>query len=467
MKSILFNEWKNLLITPGMQIAAFVLMAALGFTAWAGLEEYRVVAQMEGEAKIHLRQQWESMGPSNPHSAAHFGTYVFKKNHALTAFDEGANSYVGRTLYLEGHRQNELVQSDAAQGDVLSRFGKLRPALILQIILPLLLLLFAFQSVRSERDADRLRLLLVQGVSYSKLLYGKLWSLWIPGMGFVLLTLGIQMGLLGFSGPLVGRALLLAFGYGLFYWIVIALALWLSSKTVKSYTALSWLLGIWIVWVIFYPKVTYSVAGILYPLPDRVEFSASMKEDRSALLDGHNPEEEALKVLEDSVLHAYGVTSKEELPINFDGLLMQADEEFGNQVWDKHFGELYDQMQKQKSLVQWASLPNPFGNLQSLSMGAAGTDNFHQVDFLREAEDYRRIFIRTLNERHAYGGSKTGDWGYKEDQEFFNSIADFQYAEPSFPDLIRQQTPSLILLLVWIGLLAIGIYRVQPKLSAL
>ena len=92
MKSILFNEWKNLLITPGMQIAAFVLMAALGFTAWAGLEEYRVVAQMEGEAKIHLRQQWESMGPSNPHSAAHFGTYVFKKNHALTAFDEGANS---------------------------------------------------------------------------------------------------------------------------------------------------------------------------------------------------------------------------------------------------------------------------------------------------------------------------------------------------------------------------------------
>jgi ABC-2 type transport system permease protein len=467
MKSILFNEWKNLLSTPGMQIAAFVLMAALGFTAWAGLEEYRVVAQMEGEAKTHLRQQWESMGPSNPHSAAHFGTYVFKKNHALTAFDEGANSYVGRTLYLEGHRQNELVQSDAAQGDVLSRFGKLRPALILQIILPLLLLLFAFQSVRSERDADRLRLLLVQGVSYSKLLYGKLWSLWIPGMGFVLLTLGIQMGLLGFSGPLVGRALLLAVGYGLFYWIVIALALWLSSKTVKSYTALSWLLGIWIVWVIFYPKVTYSVAGILYPLPDRVEFSVSMKEDRSALLDGHNPEEEALKVLEDSVLNAYGVTSKEELPINFDGLLMQADEEFGNRVWDKHFGELYDQMQKQKSLVQWASLPNPFGNLQSLSMGAAGTDNFHQVDFLREAEDYRRVFIRTLNERHAYGGSKTGDWGYKEDQEFFNSIADFQYAEPSFPDLIRQQTPSLILLLVWIGLLAIGIFRVQPKLSAL
>ena len=467
MKSILFNEWKNLLSTPGMQIAAFVLMAALGFTAWAGLEEYRVVAQMEGEAKIHLRQQWESMGPNNPHSAAHFGTYVFKKNHALTAFDEGANSYVGRTLYLECHRQNELVQSDAAQGDVLSRFGKLRPALILQIILPLLLLLFAFQSVRSERDSDRLRLLLVQGVSYSKLLYGKLWSLWIPGMGFVLLTLGIQMGLLGFSGPLVGRALLLAVGYGLFYWIVIALALWLSSKTVKSYTALSWLLGIWIVWVIFYPKVTYSVAGILYPLPDRVEFSASMKEDRSALLDGHNPEEEALKVLEDSVLNAYGVTSKEELPINFDGLLMQADEEFGNRVWDKHFGELYDQMQKQKSLVQWASLPNPFGNLQSLSMGAAGTDNFHQVDFLREAEDYRRVFIRTLNERHAYGGSKTGDWGYKEDQEFFNSIADFQYAEPSFPDLIRQQTPSLILLLVWIGLLAIGIFRVQPKLSAL
>ncbi|GMQ26873.1 DUF3526 domain-containing protein [Algoriphagus sp. oki45] len=467
MKSILSTEWKNLLRTPGMVFVLLVLAAALGFTAWAGLEEYRVVARMESEAKTHLRQQWESMGPSNPHSAAHYGTYVFKKNHALTAFDEGVNGYVGRTLYLEGHRQNELVQSDAAQGDLLSRFGKLRPALILQIILPLLLLLFAFQSVRGERDADRLRLLLVQGVPYSQILYGKLWSLWIPGMGYVLLTLGIQMGLLGFSTPLLARAFLLILGYGLFYWIVIGLALWLSSKTTKSYTALSWLLGIWIVWVIFYPKVTYSVAGILYPLPDRVGFAESMKADRSALLDGHNPEEEALKSLEDSVLQAYGVTSKEDLPINFDGLLMQADEEFGNQVWDKHFGELYEQMQKQKSWVQWASLPNPFGNLQSLSMGAAGTDNFHQVDFLQEAEDYRRVFIRTLNERHAYGGSRTGDWGYKEDQAFFNSIADFQYTEPSFSDLIRQQIPSLLLLFAWIGLLAVGIVRVQPKISAL
>ena len=51
---------------------------------------------------------------------------------------------------------------------------------------------------------------------------------------------------------------------------------------------------------------------------------------------------------------------------------------------------------------------------------------------MQEAESYRRVFIRTLNERHAYGGSRTGDWGYKEDQEFFNSIADFQYAEPPF-----------------------------------
>ena len=48
---------------------------------------------------------------------------------------------------------------------------------------------------------------------------------------------------------------------------------------------------------------------------------------------------------------------------------MQADEEYGNKVWDKHFGKLYDQLKSQKQKYQISGFLNPFSSLQNLSMG--------------------------------------------------------------------------------------------------
>ena len=46
-------------------------------------------------------------------------------------------------------------------------------------------------------------------------------------------------------------------------------------------------------------------------------------------------------MLKEEYLVKYNVDSLSQLPINFDGIVMQADEEYGNQVWDKHFGNNY------------------------------------------------------------------------------------------------------------------------------
>ena len=60
---------------------------------------------------------------------------------------------------------------------------------------------------------------------------------------------------------------------------------------------------------------------------------------------------------------------------------MQEDEEHGNIVWDKHFGNNYSIFMKQKYLYQISSLINPFASLQSLSMGFCGTDMVHHLHF--------------------------------------------------------------------------------------
>ena len=43
---------------------------------------------------------------------------------------------------------------------------------------------------------------------------------------------------------------------------------------------------------------------------------------------------------------------------------MQEDEEYGNMVWDKHFGDLYSQLEKQKSNYQLSGFINPFASFK-------------------------------------------------------------------------------------------------------
>ena len=129
---------------------------------------------------------------------------------------------------------------------------------------------------------------------------------------------------------------------------------------------------------------------------------------------------------------------------------MQADEEYGNEVWDKHYGKLFKTLELQKRSYQLSGLINPFASLQSLSMGSAGTDLFHHLEFLRQAEQYRRYFIRTLNDEYAYGGSKTGEKGWKATNDFFRSIKDFNYKFSNFSSIFSKYFIDLFLLLLWI-----------------
>jgi len=163
--------------------------------------------------------------------------------------------------------------------------------------------------------------------------------------------------------------------------------------------------------------------------------------------------------LEKATLAKYKIDSLSQLPINFDGLVMQADEDYGNTVWDKHFGKLYKQLQSQKRIYQLSGIINPFSSLQNLSMGAAGTDMFYHLDFLKQAENYRRVFIKTLNDKMAFGGSKTGDWNWTVDNAFFKSVSDFEYQQPSLNNNYSKYLIDMLVLLSWaIALLVITNY---------
>ena len=92
MKHLYLNEWKgfvrNTLIRTLLSIFSFSLI----LVTWFGILQNNEQIETQEMAQSHVRSQWDEMEPSNPHRAAHFGSYAFKPTSVLNSIDEGINS---------------------------------------------------------------------------------------------------------------------------------------------------------------------------------------------------------------------------------------------------------------------------------------------------------------------------------------------------------------------------------------
>jgi len=468
MWKIIKNEGKSLIrskVLLGLSIIFFLILLC---SVLLGKLQSDKQMQRSNLAKKQLRNQWENIEGMNAHGAAHYGTYIFKPSNFLNGLDEGVNSVTGNVLRVEGHVQNEIVYAEASQMQAVSKFGKLKSALLLQYVLPLLLIFLAFHSISSEKQSGRLKLLMLQGTEPSALVWGKTVSVWLYGMALLTLTLIFYalFNLNNIDTEIINRTLFFYLSYTLYYFILIGLTVLFAARA-NANLALTSMLGIWIIWTVFLPNILMSSVTNWHQLPSRNQFKEAMKEERSQGIDGHNPYDERVLELENQVLAEYGVDSLSQLPINFDGLRMQADEEFGNQVWNKHFGGLRSILSQQKTSYQLAGILNPFISLQNASMGFAASDNFHHQEFLVQVEHYRRTLIKALNDEHAFGGSKTGDWDWEPDKDFYKSVPDFKYQNTALDNILKNHLPDIMVLIGWtilIGLLLVFATKKMPIL---
>lgn len=467
MWKIIKNEWLYYSRTPWLLGVSLGFASVLILSIILGNYQTQKQTAQYKSAQNELREQWESIEAMNPHSAAHYGTYVFKPTGLLNSLDEGVNSITGNVLRVEGHVQNEIVHSEASQVQAVSKFGKLKSALLLQYIVPILLVFLAFSSISTEKQSGRLKLLILQGAKPFPLILAKTLSIWLYGIGLLTLIIVAYtlFNLSDFSSEVFSRTALFFLSYSLYYFIVTGLTVSLSARWQNPTIALTSMLGVWILWTVFLPNILMSSVEKWHELPSRNEFGTAMKEDRSEGLDGHNPADDRKKELEAKILKEYGVDSLAKLPINFDGILMQEDEEYGNKVWDKHFGNLRNVLAQQKQAYQLGGILNPFISLQNASMGFSGNDNLHHQEFLVQVEAYRRVFIKMLNDKHAFGGSKTGNWAWKADNEFFKSVPDFEHQPIALASVLSYYLTDLLLLAGWsvlvFGLIVLGAKKMQ------
>lgn len=459
------NELRCIL-RDGRFRGACLLLAALVCASLLALREERARDHAErSEARQRVRALWLDQGDADSHGATHYGTYAFKPVTRLSAFDSGVEPYAGVYAHLESHAQNEFAARPARDAGPLARFGGGSPAALLLLLLPLLAIFLGHGAVATERENGLLRFALSGGCTPRQWLWGKFLGVWAALM---LLATPVLAACMVVLGALEGeestadhwlRSSLLAAAICASLAIHAGLSVGLSARMGGSRSALLALLCLWLVGAVFAPRVATELGERIWPTPDNAAFDARHERLVAEGVDGHDARNERTRRLREEILRRHGVASEKDLPFNIGGVIMQAGEDYSNQVFDKLHGELWGGWRAQNALRDAAALLSPLPALRRVSKSLCGTDLEHHLAFVAQAEAYRRELVRAMNDALARQGPDRRSATAPRGRALWESVPDLRTSQPSVASALRWSLPGLVGLAFWLvaALLLVGL----------
>lgn len=395
------RDWRTALV--------LALSLALAMTAaLVSAHALQQTLQAREAAQLAERTRWLEQGKKYPHSAAHYGVYVFKPLSALAAVDPGVERFVGTSVWLEAHKQNDFIQRPVADEIGSTRQFALSPALVLQRLAPLAVVFLGFGSFAREREQNLMGSLRLSGAPLSAVAAARAVMLCALSVVLVLpavlavAALGAQAGAQagtqagGGGSPFTdgsSRGVLLAMGTALFLACWSLLVVGVSAACTTLRTSLAVLLALWAATALVMPRLAIEWAHAAAPLPSAQAFRAALDAE---LGEPHDAVEEARQ--KTALLKQYGVDDVSKLPFNWAGISLQRGEEHGDVVFDRHHGRVQAALKRQTdaaSLVRWLS---PTAALGSLSSASAGSDTAHHLQFVNAAEQQRRVIQKQMND---------------------------------------------------------------------
>ena len=437
-------------------VSIILLLILVSFIS--GWDYLRTAAQHEAIVQSAERERWLDKGEMNPHSAAHYGQYLFKPRLPIESVDPGISPYSGISILVEPHVQNLARYKPAAETATGGRAGRVTVAMTLQILVPLLIVLSLFSTFTSEREQGTLRLLLSLPVSPRRLAIGKVlgaavpWLLCLVPASVLGAAVLIRSDAALPASDIALRTALFAAAYLLYFLLTILVAVTVSALSGRSRTALACLLAFWFVTGILAPPLAMDIATAKHPVPNGFEFQAAIARDRAELPSLVT----RIFEVEERMLEDYGVSSTRDLPLVPSGVALMEDEADNTRIHERHFTRLYDTYEDQTRLFSLLGLGSPLLAVQSLSMGFAGTDFAHQRHFAEAAEQYRRDFVRILNEDDARNGrmydarQAVGGDLYLAGRDLWKRVPEFTYRPPTVGWTVDRHHVSIAILLSWL-----------------
>lgn len=394
------QQWRLLLRDRRLALLGIALLlvlatAALTGAALHGSQEAERRAAQADEARV-----WQAQGPANPHGAAHFGRYVYKSVSPLATLDPGLLPQLGTSLFLEAHASNPARGRAIDGGTALDRFAGFSPAMMLQTLAPLLLILAGFATFAGDRARVLLRQELAAGVHPAALIAGRLGGLTAVVALVLLLVAVIGGAALAIAGaPAVTYAAFgwMLLGYGLYLFAFAALTLAASASFASARTALVVLLAFWAVATLLVPRIAPAFAEAAAPTLSGPALEALVTKEVLEGPSGHDPRDARLERLKVATMKRYGVTKMEDLPVDFGGISLFHGEALSTAIYRRHFAALYDGYDRQAGVQRMFAFLSPLQAVRPWSAALVAGDQHAHRRFLEQAERFRYRVIQRLN----------------------------------------------------------------------
>lgn len=451
--AIVKAQWRILLRDGRLKVLAIATLLLTAVALIGGVARDSRVASERAALNAEDVDLWETQGAVNPHMAAHFGRYVSKPVSPLTFFDPGVTDQLGAVARLEAHVQQPPRHRPAEGGGALSRLGGFSPALALQLLAPLLIILAGFTAFSGEKAGTLLRQELAGGASPGSLFIGRYTALSgatlliaAPVLAVVTL-LSMQAG-----GDTALSALAASIGYLLYLLIWVGLTLGISGLFRSARSSLVILLSAWLLSTFVVPRLAGDVAERLSPTPSAPAFKAEVRAALEGGPSGHDSSDTRLENYKRCVLERYGVERVEDLPVAWGGLALQEGERIASETGNAHYEALWASYEEQSQTRRGFAVLSPLLALRSWSAGLAGADAAAHVDFSRALEAYRFNFVKMLNDDIAINAAGQNPWEYEAAEELLEQVPAFTYKPPTIAKRMAKLWPDLTLLAVWAAL---------------
>lgn len=448
-----------------LTFAAFVLAAALIAAAAQFMEIHR--GDLDKSAVAHAeRERWLNQGVKDPHSAAHYSIYAFKPAAPLAVLDGGVESYVGQTVWLEAHVQNDLLYRPKGEATLLQRAGSAGPSGLVVLLAPLVVFLLAYFVVAVERDRGTFALALSSARTPRVLMLSRALLLWLVAALVLVAPIALVAG-----ASAVARDVFSAdVGARLAIWttvmiayvgvlVFVGLAVVLRVRDVRL--AMLALFGFWALVVAIAPRALANAVEVIRPLPSTESVKTRMETEAPAYW-GAEVSDARLAAL----LQKYGVSRKQDLPVDERGSQLDAAENHSHEVFDRVLGDFYDRVEGQDRLFGDLGWLSPAVAVQSLSALLAGTDFHHHRPFIDAAEHYRRALVNRMNSELVKRPLNDGEARYTAGAELWAQVPEFRFEPPQLGSVSGFAGAPALALSAWLAVAVLAFVvacrKVQP-----